>query len=108
MRQGYWCIGVSPSCFELVDFGVNFDRRRRKESLETASPVSRRKGIQNGFVSSVRQAAAVCNVTPPVVRRWISLGLIPQLPWAVEQLQRIRGETDPEVAAAALRSPTAP
>jgi hypothetical protein len=58
--------------------------------------VSRRKGIQNGFVSSVRQAAAVCDVTPPVVRRWISLGLIPQLPWAVEQLQRIRGETGPE------------
>jgi hypothetical protein len=58
--------------------------------------VSRRKEIQNGFVSSVRQAAAVCDVTPPVVRRWISLRLIPQPPWTVEQLQRIRGETDPE------------
>jgi hypothetical protein len=27
-------------------------------------------------VASVREAAAVCNVTPPVVRRWLSLGLI--------------------------------
>ena len=25
-------------------------------------------------VTTVRQAAAVCNVTPPVVRRWLSLG----------------------------------
>jgi hypothetical protein len=27
-------------------------------------------------VPSIRQAAAVCNVTPPVVRRWLPLGLI--------------------------------
>ena len=32
-------------------------------------------------VTSVRQAAAVCTVTPPVVRRWLSLGLIPSPPW---------------------------
>ena len=27
-------------------------------------------------VTSVRQAAAACNVTPPVIRRWLFLGLI--------------------------------
>jgi hypothetical protein len=47
-------------------------------------------------VSSVRQAAAVCNVTPPVVRRWLSLGLIPGPPWTIQQLHQIRNETDPE------------
>ena len=31
-------------------------------------------------VTSVRQAAAVFNVTPPIVRRWPSLGLIPRSP----------------------------
>ena len=37
--------------------------------------VSRRKQIENGSLSSVRQAAAACNVSPPVVRRWLSLRL---------------------------------
>ena len=47
-------------------------------------------------VSSVRQAAAVCNVTPPVVRRWLSLGLIPEPPWTLQQLHQVRDETDPQ------------
>jgi hypothetical protein len=47
-------------------------------------------------VTSVRQAAAVCNVSPPVVRRWLSLGLIADPPWTVEQLQKVRDLTDPE------------
>jgi hypothetical protein len=47
-------------------------------------------------VTSVRQAAAVCNVTPPVVRRWLSLGLITEPPWTVEQLHQVRDETDPQ------------
>jgi DNA-binding CsgD family transcriptional regulator len=42
--------------------------------------VSRLKQIKNdGSVSSVRQAAAACNVSPPVVRRWLSLGLLRHL-----------------------------
>jgi hypothetical protein len=36
----------------------------------------------------------VCNVTPPVVRRWLSLGLITPPPWTVQQLHQIRDETD--------------
>ena len=47
-------------------------------------------------VTSVRQAAAVCNVTPPVIRRWLSLGLVPGPPWTVQQLHQIRDETDPQ------------
>jgi hypothetical protein len=47
-------------------------------------------------VTSVRQAAAACNVTPPVVRRWLSLGLIPGPPWTRQQLHQIRNETDPQ------------
>ena len=46
-------------------------------------------------VISVRQAAAICNVTPPVVRRWLSLGLIPEPPWTRQQLHQVRDETDP-------------
>jgi hypothetical protein len=48
-------------------------------------------------VTSIRQAAAVCNVTPPVVRRWLlSLGLIPEPPWTLQQLHQVRDLTDPE------------
>jgi hypothetical protein len=47
-------------------------------------------------VNSVRQAAAVCNVTPPVVRRWVSLGLISGPPWTRQQLHQVRDETDPQ------------
>jgi hypothetical protein len=47
-------------------------------------------------VNSVRQAAAACNVTPPVVRRWLSLGLIPEPPWTRQQLHEDRDETDPQ------------
>ena len=47
-------------------------------------------------VTSVRQAAAVCNVSPPVVRGWLSLGLIPGPPWTRVQLLEVRDLTDPE------------
>jgi hypothetical protein len=57
------------------------------------------------LVRSVRQAAAVCNVTPPVVRRWLSLGLLSGPPWTVEHLQRLRDETEPE---GRRRSPQVP
>ena len=40
------------------------------------------------LVTSVRQAAAVCDVSPPVVGRWISLGLIPGPPWTEQQLHK--------------------
>jgi len=47
-------------------------------------------------VTSVRQAAAASGVSPPVVRRWLSLGLIPGPPWTREQLQEVRERTYPE------------
>jgi hypothetical protein len=47
-------------------------------------------------ITSVRQAAAVCNVTPPVVRRWLFLGLITEPPWTLQQLHQVRDETDPQ------------
>jgi hypothetical protein len=58
--------------------------------------VSRRKQIENGSVFSVQQAAAACNASPPVVRRWLSLGLLSAPPWTVEQLRRVRDVTDPQ------------
>ncbi len=58
--------------------------------------VSRRQQIENGSVFSVRQAAAACNVSPPVVRRWLSLGLLSAPPWTVEQLRSVRDLTDPQ------------
>jgi hypothetical protein len=60
-------------------------------------PMSRHtKATKPVTVTSVRQAAAVCNVTPPVIRRWLSLGLITRPPWTLRQLHQIRDETDPE------------
>jgi hypothetical protein len=47
-------------------------------------------------VTSIRQAAAMCNVTPPVVRRWRSLGLISGPPWTLQQLHEVRDMTDPQ------------
>ena len=47
-------------------------------------------------VTSIRQAAAICNVSAPVVRRWLTLGFIPPPPWTVQQLQKVRDETDPQ------------
>ena len=46
-------------------------------------------------VMSIRQAAAVCNVSAPVVRRWLTLGLIPGPPWTLQQLEEVRDRTDP-------------
>jgi hypothetical protein len=62
----------------------------------TVRVVSRRNQIENGSLFSVRQAAAACNVSPPVVRRWLSLGLLPAPPWTVEQLRSVRDVTDPQ------------
>jgi hypothetical protein len=35
-------------------------------------------------------------VTPPVVRRWLSLGLTPGPPLTLQQLHQVRDETDPQ------------
>jgi hypothetical protein len=47
-------------------------------------------------VTSVRQAAAVCDVTPPVIRWWLSLGLISAPAWTIQQLHHVRDVTDPQ------------
>jgi hypothetical protein len=48
------------------------------------------------LIASVRQAAAFCNVSAPVVRRWLTLGLIPEPPWTQTQLREVRDLTDAE------------
>jgi hypothetical protein len=35
-------------------------------------------------------------MSAPVVRRWRSLGLIPEPPWTGQQLHQVRDETDPQ------------
>ena len=35
-------------------------------------------------------------MTPPVIRRWLSLGLITEPPWTLQQLHQIRDLTDPQ------------
>src|SRR4029450_6339643 len=47
-------------------------------------------------VTSVRPAAAVCNVTPPVVRCWLSVGLLTAPPWTLQQLHQVRKLADPD------------
>jgi hypothetical protein len=44
-------------------------------------------------------------VSPPVIRRWLSLGLIAEPPWTVEQLQKARALTDPEGRRRGNRAP---
>jgi hypothetical protein len=56
-------------------------------------------------ITSVRRAAAVCNVSPPVVRRWLYLGLIASPPWKVGQLHEVRDLTDPEGRRRGNRAP---
>ena len=52
--------------------------------------------VENGSVSSVRQAASVCGVSAPVLRRWLTLGLLSQPPWTLQQLREIRDNLDPK------------
>jgi hypothetical protein len=47
----------------------------------------------------------VCNVSAPVVRRWLSLGLLPEPPWTQEQLLELRDRTDPESRRRGNRAP---
>jgi hypothetical protein len=61
-----------------------------------AVPASVRVVSQAELISSIRQAAAACNVSAPVVRRWLTLGLIPEPPWTLKQLEEVRCRTDPE------------
>ena len=42
------------------------------------------------LVSSMRVAAAACNVTPIVVRRWFARGWLPQPPWTLRQIHEVR------------------
>jgi hypothetical protein len=56
-------------------------------------------------VTSIRQAAAACNVTPCVVRRWLFLGLITEPPCTLQQLHQVRELTIPRVATPPSGSP---
>jgi len=42
------------------------------------------------LITSVRQAAAACNVSHLMVYEWIRRGLLPEPPWTPQQLQAIR------------------
>ena len=46
-------------------------------------------------VTSVRQAASACGVSPFVLRTWISQGVLAQPPWTLEQLHAVRDAQDP-------------
>jgi hypothetical protein len=60
-------------------------------------------------VTSVRQAAAgVCNVSPPVVRRWVSIGLIPGRLGRERNYWRFATSQIPKDDDAAIVGPTGP
>ena len=44
---------------------------------------------QAELVSSLRQAAEACNVTPIVVRRWIASGWLHQPRWTLRQIHEV-------------------
>ena len=77
---------------------VGYERGMRhvRASVNQPKVASVRVVNREEQVTSVRQAAAVCNVTPRVVRRWLSFGLIPGPPWTPQQLHNARDMTDPQ------------
>ena len=46
-------------------------------------------------MGSVRQAASASDVSPFVVRRWISQGMLAKPPWTLDQVQKVRDTQDP-------------
>lgn len=59
------------------------------------------------LITSVRQAAASCNVSPAVVRRWLLLGLIPGPPWTLDEVQKARDTQHPGSRSQAAHGSTA-
>lgn len=47
------------------------------------------------LVTSFPQAASVCGLSAPVVRRWLSLVLLSEPPWTLPQLFEVRDNIDP-------------
>jgi hypothetical protein len=68
--------------------------RRGSGDAANVCSVSRAQQAHKELVYTIRKAAGVCDVTPPVVRRWIKLGWLPKPPWTLEQLNRLRDTTD--------------
>jgi len=66
------------------------------------------KTIDTMTVTSVRQSAGMYNVSPPVVRRWLSVGLIPAPPWTRAHCWRFATSQIPTDDDAAIVGCTAP
>jgi hypothetical protein len=49
---------------------------------------------QAELASFIRKAAAACNVTPIVVRRWMARGWLPQPPWTLRKIHEVRDLND--------------
>jgi hypothetical protein len=47
------------------------------------------------LVGSVRQAASASGVSPFVVRRWISQGVLDEPPWTLDEVQKVRDTQHP-------------
>ena len=59
------------------------------------------------MVGSVRQAALASGVSPFVVRRWISQGLLDEPPWTLDEVQRVRDTQHPGSRSQAAHGSTA-
>ena len=58
-------------------------------------------------MGSVRQAASASGVSPFIVRRWISQGMLAKPPWALDEVQKVRDTQDPGPRSQAAHGSTA-
>jgi hypothetical protein len=58
-------------------------------------------------VGSVRQAASASGVSPFVVRRWISQGVLDEPPWTLDEVQKARDTQHPDPRSQAAHGSTA-
>ncbi|HKN42873.1 MAG TPA: hypothetical protein VJW23_03040 [Propionibacteriaceae bacterium] len=59
------------------------------------------------LVGSVRQAASASGVSPFVVRRWISQGVLDEPPWTLDEVQKARDTQHPGPRSQAAHGSTA-
>jgi len=103
-----YCLGLShrPGCTDIPrersewSAGSRFVNVILRDSCKLGIPPASVRLVsevgQAELVTSKRQAAAACNVTPIVVRRWLARGWLPEPPWTLQQLHDVRDLADPD------------
>ena len=81
---------ISPASRSTKAISTRSCTNKANQAGDQGSPTNSDDDDHLGGPSGCRVA------TPPVVRRWLSLGLITEPPWTLQQLHHVRDETDPQ------------